>query len=718
MYMDLQIIKDIDHVLIHIDQVRSFADTSKNELGFLPAKVYFEQANRGYLWVVEDSRSSTVAGYLLFGGRYPGLKIFQLYVGERYRGKGVGEMLINELVNYGTQHFHQYISARVAVDLAANSFWNSQKFQIVSQVREEGRRAINIRMREIEGSALFGTNSSRPTADLAFIGEPILRNSLYLLDLNVYFDVVKGREHEGDAQRIFSMAMSNSIRLAVTTEFTKELEQPENRRQIDPVLRLASTFPVLPDVPRKHLDPLRNELRRLVFPNRSETRKHSKQDHSDLTHLAIAIHHKSGFITRENAILRKSEQLRKSYNIEVLSPSDFADPNYSDSRPSTDVKTHTQTAIGHIQFEQLNEGERASVEKFLVKLGLKENQLMNSVAPGDSTRKRNRIVAKYLGEICGYASWFENQTPDPTCHIYVDEASRAAELVIDNLLQLIESGHTPEKFELISLRLSQAQPRTYETVLSRGFRKFPESSQSGTILNKWSYGGLVNKSHWSRFREDFIRISGYLLPEQYPTYAELFYTGLFLRGPEGKTTTISLREFETMTSSILACEGRKYAIVPIREGYARQLFRDVHAQSELFATTEALLRPERAYFLQAGKDRVVAPDSVALFYVSGHKRGPKEVVGLARITYSETKPVEAAQISLVRQGVLEQTDLKARANSKGNITAITFDNFFELQQRVSFQQLKSIGCITGANLITAQSLSHKHFNRIVSILEE
>jgi hypothetical protein len=74
------LLKDPDVVLPYVVDVCQLADKHRVALGFLPEAVFREQASHGRLWISFDTQANALAGYLLFGGRYPNLKVTQLLV--------------------------------------------------------------------------------------------------------------------------------------------------------------------------------------------------------------------------------------------------------------------------------------------------------------------------------------------------------------------------------------------------------------------------------------------------------------------------------------------------------------------------------------------------------------------------------------------------------------------------------------------------------------
>ena len=117
----------------------------------------------------------------------------------------------------------------------------------------------------------------------------------------------------------------NFVRLAVTQEFIEELRRSSIPNPSDPLLALALSLPCLPRPPELECRGTILALQNEVFPERAALGRLSRQDQSDLVHLAHAIHHGvAGFITGEKAILRARESLRKNYGIDVLGVGEFS----------------------------------------------------------------------------------------------------------------------------------------------------------------------------------------------------------------------------------------------------------------------------------------------------------------------------------------------------------------------------------------------------------
>ena len=102
-------------------------------------------------------------------------------------------------------------------------------------------------------------------------------------------------------------------------------------------------------------------------------------------------------------------------------------------------------------------------------------------------------------------------------------------------------------------------------------------------------------------------------------------------------------------------------MVPVQERYARQLLSLVEDQRSFLADREAVLRLERAYFLAAGRHRLLPRGTLVVFYASRKRR---EAVAMARVTFSGTLTKRQAVLNLGRQGVLTEEEIEQRSNQR------------------------------------------------------
>jgi predicted nucleic acid-binding protein/ribosomal protein S18 acetylase RimI-like enzyme len=703
-------------VIAYLDQIRRLADANREALGFLPATAYEEAAMKGRLWVAVEENATTARdlhGYLFFGDRFPRLRVYQIYVCPEFRTSGTARTLIERLKGYGEDRDYLTITARVASDLRANGFWKSLGFAITGRFPGGKRgRTINRYAFALDVPSLF--NQHRPSIPPVAepVGQkihvrPILPTPVYVIDLNVLFDAVRDRD-DGEALRTLSMGFDSDIRLAVTSEFTRELQRHSRQTEKDPVLKLARALPTLPEPRRDVLDPLVAELRGQLLSTGSEkTGRRATNDASDLIHLASCIHHRVyGFITRDSAILQRADELHDRYDLRILSPADLCEPlEDSGARPERITALVGQQAI---EISAFDEPDRAHVEAFLHDLGISPDDVAACLAPGTTRFAATRSVVRAARQVVGIGTWVDRMGAgrESVAHLYADEHSQHVDRVVDHLLEHSVSRGAYGQLSRVDLKIGPGQVKIRDVAMKRGF--CPPDFKSGATseaLSKVSMKVVVTEGNWRFFRSRFRDATGRELPRDLLRYDEMVDTGVLLDSKKiPQPIAVSLFEFETIISpGALICPGRSAVMVPVQERYAHQLLSLTRSQGSLLADREAVLRLERAYFLAAGKHRLFPRGTIVVFYAS---RTRCEAVAMARVTFSDTLTKKEAALNLCRQGVLSEEEIDQRSDRRDEVATFTFDNLMPFPKGIPHRELRRLGCIGGANLVTAQKLPY------------
>ena len=269
---------------------------------------------------------------------------------------------------------------------------------------------------------------------------------------------------------------------------------------------------------------------------------------------------------------------------------------------------------------------------------------------------------------------------------------------------------------MILLQTTPEQTHTRATALLRGFVEsfFHANNEEVNSLTKFTFRGVVTKENWPDLADDFGKLTGLRLPKTIPAVKEFQNTGIAIDTPSGKPLCIlKLFDFETLISpALVLCPGRTGLIAPIRAQYAKDLFDKVHYQMDLFPAREAILHVEKAYFRFPRKINLFDSGVPVLFYLSGSGGGTKEIIGCARVTYSEVLPVDKIGLSLRRQGVLSHKELLEISDHSKNIHVFTFDNFNLFPKRIPLWFLRDKKLISKANLITVEPLSAECISQI------
>jgi GNAT superfamily N-acetyltransferase/predicted nucleic acid-binding protein len=723
----VRILKQPSQTASYVNTIQAFADSNKKAFGFLPKSAFFEQASNSRLWVAINPEKEQCMGYLMFGGRFPTFKIFQIFVSKHYRNKGIGTLLLKKFEDHAEKNNYLSINVRVAADLYSNKFWEKSGYEIVKQEKggKTTKRNINIRIKELKTQSLINLMSFHYCVDkgglqtLKRTQRPIFRSPTYVIDLNVFFDVVKKRIDYENAARLLSSGLNNEIKIYVTPEFCSELKRNKRENEHDPIYEFSLQLPTLPEIEEKDKKGLIEELKAIVFPERTDEHKQYIHHISDLLHLAYCVHHgATGFITREKAILAAADQLKDSYFIEVLSASDLSQPKMETISFNIPLSVYRdEEKISICTFE---EKQRESVEKFLISMQVKKQDVVEILHPGTNSSPRIRLYAKTGDRIIGVASWdsYTALVREKILYLYVDEDSSKADMVIDHVLEASLRGIESFCPFIMVLNTGIEQPKTISTALNRGFLSSTVDNDRShrRELSKFVFNGMLTNDIWYNFKLKFEELTEFKLPERMPTEDEFNNTGIIIKNHKGKPICLTLFDFETLVSpGIVLCPGRGAVIVPIRKKYAQNLFAIPHTQLDLFYSPEALLHIEKAYFRSYRNAAIFKQGNLILFYISGSDGGAKEILGCGRITYSENISVNKAELLLERQGALTKSELKNIANRDNIVHAITFDNYYEFNNKISFSQLKSNKLISGANLVTAELILHQELKKICEI---
>jgi GNAT superfamily N-acetyltransferase len=697
-----------DELASLIQQVKAHADAARHSLGFLPEQVYQQAALQQKILVAVASRHSgeEYSGHLLFGGTFPHLKVFQIYVAPAYRGRGIATLLIDTLVREAEALGHLSISARVAQDLReANQFWQKNGF-FLARSRLGGAstgRTINVRVRELKTPNLFTVLGRVASVDLGLEARLSERHPTYALDLNAMFDLTKQRSNADSVSRIFNAALNQVFVLRVTEEFVNELRR-SSFGEPDPILKLALTLPQFPAVPSSTLDSLTRELANEIFPARADAGRLSVQDRSDLIHLASAIHHKAaGFITSEKAILVSRRQLQSKYGLEVVGPAELAE-SITSSQWLAD-RDFRRAHGCEILVSQLEESQRTHAEQFLASQSIPTESVTAALGAGATGSLRRRLLIRTSSDILGFASWDPPHAlrDELESFVYVDEDHLGAEAILDYLIDHAIADASETGPIVISLRLHPGQALARRAAVAHGFRASEESSGSHReVLRKICVGRVVTHDNWSFVRTRIQKIARVVLPESMPEY-EGDSTSLTIGTPRGDVIRSPLAELETLLGPVLfLLPSRSGAIVPIRRRFAEELF-DSSPQRSLLPRQEAALFTERVYYSDPKTVSILKAGMPILFYESMRDKGRGTVFACGRIVRVELRTSEEVTNDLERRGVLSAKIMRAMRYS-GQVAITFFDNITKLKNPVEWQVLRQMHCIDRANLVTARTL--------------
>lgn len=703
---EFEIIDGYERTVPYLDMVREAADTHRESLGFLPTSVYDEFARRGFLYVLgKGNYQPSYAGHLLFSCSFPRAHVRQIFVLPSNRRQGLGGKLLRHLRDSLTQLGFISIFARVAEDLAdANSFWELEEFY-VQRVERGGvarNRQILVRCRELPSPQLFppsGITSLNP------LGLPPSASSdvpLFLVDLNVLFDVLPRRLRRDEAASLFQAERMNSCRLAISSEIAEELRRTAHDGKTDPMGAYISVFPTFPLADGANLSALLGELATVVFPGRDL----SEAARSDLRHLATAIEHNlAGFITNDGAILAASSEINRQHGLQVVSPAAFKVDGASVAEESTSFEVSNST----LRLSIVSSADETKVRAFLLKLKLSGSAIATTWLPHETQGRAAARMVVWKGDITlGYLAWTA-QIPGShitIARVAVDEtepdASSAGRILIMNLLEELASSG-PRR---VTLELPSNQISVRELAAGFGFRAAPGQAQ----LTKVILGRVLTPDTWGTYREELFSSSSLKLPPSMPQYRSNDQQIQVLT-PDGNQAHVSLDSLETLLAPALFClPGRPAVITPVQRRFSEILLGH-STQGSLLPHAAVSTYHERHYLSHPRTLNSFKRGTLMFFYESTKQGGRGELIAVARVRQAYLKPLTNLAADL-EQSVLTEASISEIGNS--NIKTVTvFDNIFHIAKSVPLAFLQRIGCGRPNDLISTRPISDAQLQEIL-----
>lgn len=708
--LTVELLMKRQELLPYVKQVVEAAETDRSALGWFPFKVY-EEAAVGERLIVAIARKAgeiQYAGHLLFATTFPRGHVLQIHVNSGHRRLGIAKRLLDALKELLSAFNYISISARVAEDLrTSQEFWQSQDFYAhgTTPGGKTRKRTLVLRSHELRTQQLFATSELDHRDPLGLSAETPATTKLYLLDLNVMFDLGPRRARHQDVVDLFALERLGVCRLALSTEFDAELKRSSTSGKTDPMQGLGQVFPKFAVPPDDVMEQFTKEIAPIVFPERFASGALTANDRSDLRHLATAIYHKlAGLVTSDGAIRNASAILRLRYGIEVISPSAF---NILEEL-QTGFRAVAATTRDTLELRQLPTGHEKNVRELLDRLGVAVADQSTLWAADDGVSKaRHRCIVTEDQRVVGYLMW-PSSLRSGTCDAFlaVDEhvtcAQDAARLMISHLM-----GRTRTEVQRVRLNLAPRQASVREVALEAGFT----GTDKTQALNKVSLHSVLLPRNWSKLRTELQAVSEITLPTSMPAFRAADQYVELMR-PDGQRTHLTAYALETLLSPALICmPGRPGVLVPIQRDYSEHLL-DHLEQMQLLAHSKALLFQQRHYLSAPKTLKVFERGSLMFFYESTRKKGLKAVVAVARVINSYLSAEGAVDKGDLDRSVLEAADLDAIGKSKIK-TVVVFDNLMKMNKPVPLESLKKFGCGEATQLLTSRTLTPEQIENIL-----
>lgn len=708
----IRVLTEPSAVSVFLSEVVQAADSDRDALGFFPRSVYADFCRKGQLFVALASGNTGefYAGHLLFDLRFPKAHVRQIYVPKAHRGRNIGRTLLNAMKSMLTDGQFISIHARVAEDLRdANTFWESQGFyaQRIAVGGDSRNRMIVVRAHELDTPQLFSSSGISSVDPLGLDAVDGGAKPLYLLDLNVLFDLGPRRPRHELAMSVFRAERMRACSLAVSSEIETELNRTAHDGKTDPMLSFAGTlakFSTPPDEEWARLSPM---LAALVFPERHASGALSDNDRSDLMHLATAIHHGlTGLITSDGRILDRAPELRQRFGVDAISPELFQ----VESDHTASPVVHEAHSADIIEVQAASPDDTVAIRGLLTALSIDTATQVNEWAATDAgnsaclrhVARCNGVVAGYLvlpanirgREIRAYAAVAENQR----------DAHEIAQSLLRHILSIVKSGDVGR----VRLSCPPRQASLREVAATFGYVASPSISND---LQKIVANAHLTERNWTAGRDSLAAVGKIGLPNTPLMFRHVDQQIPVIR-PDGQRVLVPLFRLESLLAPMLLClPGREGVMVPIRKQFEEHLLAD-SPQDSFLPRGKAQLAPLRHYLSDKKTLKNFARGDLMFFYEPIKNKGAGAVVAVGRVLRAYLRDESAMQAGDLAPSVLDSNQLSSIGVSKTK-TITVFDNVLRLPRPVPLHELKSMRCGEAHQLITSQRLSSEQVQAIL-----
>jgi ribosomal protein S18 acetylase RimI-like enzyme len=693
-----------------IPQIQQLADSEKEALGFLPSTAFAEAIGRGRLVaaVAQNGDVRTFAGFLLYSGVYPNAKIQQVAATPTFRRHGAASALMRALISELERLGFLSIRADVASDLPdALAFYTKHGFEKIRE-RPGGTtrgRTIIIHSRALESDSLFSAaaTNDKPAVHLSARRRNPRDVPMFVLDLNVYFDLVRDRDYSDHARRLFGEALGHTVRLAVADELVSELRRTSRCESDDPLLQMALQLPRLPKADDTKLDALAANIHETVFVKTSHKDAGTIQAKSDAKHIAHAATAKAAaFVTRDGAILAARQELFLSFGIDIATVNEVLD-----LLPAEVLRSGFAPLQGEGFQPALITGSQLA--EYFQEVNVAGATASEFTAPPSNKAVVFREAVVCEGRVVATGTFVLPRSVDPLVRmlIHVRHEHQDAELFADYLIESLirhacESG--PIAIELVHLN---GQSIVNRSATARRFHRKPGESH----FSKTAIGKPLTATTWSTAVQQIRRRTGLTLPDDLEAISKP--EGFRVTSSDSTTHQLDAQTLEDLLGpTIVVWPGREGVLVPIRKPYADELLgTSSQANFSFIHNKDASFLSRRAYINSPRSAKAMRPGSPIIFYESkrdGHGRGA--AVAIARIVSSIVVAKSLVDPKLDRRLVIDNADAFSGTD---DVLLTAFEGLIPFARPVSLKKLKEFGSFGRANLVSAIPLSSDQMTSIL-----
>ena len=640
-----------------LDAVDELMKRYSKTLGFLPLEAlrdYFKK--EGVLGA--KTSDGQLSGYLLYAAYPDYFRITQLCVLEDFRKQGIAKRLVEALK--ATTTTQKRIQLRCRRDFPAHEMWPELGFVPLDE--KPGRSAAGhllthwcLTLATDDQLSLFQAKTSEETLDV-------------VIDAQIFFDFYESdSDKTKPSKALFHDFSVDSLKLWITDELFNEIDRHHNHEQREKSRQRARDFPRIEYNPQsiEHFE----RILSILLPDNNANQK------SDIRHVAkTAASDVDIFVTKDQAILKKSKEITDLTNLRVLSPTNLIIELHELSEKQSYVSKRV-SGVG-LQWERLASGDLASLRltSFLNHQETKgkfREKLESLLASPDHNecellRSGNDILAIRV---------LTNDS-DEVLTVLLARVTRSADrslfgrfLIADALYKAME-----RKLDMVKFEASALTSSLVPDFLEIGFTKCNDS------FVRFCFPRCLS-------REEVLSRICDLSPESRSDYQD-----------------VSNLELERFCSPLSPGGEQGYFLVPIKPGYAISLVDIRHSAADLFGgKTSVLLRWDHVYYRSKTRPHMLKPPARILWYVS---QPQKQIVAVSHLDTVEIDTPKVLFKKFKKFGILKWEDIfqMCEGDPLKEIMVLKFSHTFPFREPISLDAMQTVYEEDGVGL-TLQSPS-------------
>ena len=626
-----------------LEAVDELMKQNSQTLGFLPREAlqnYLEKNN-----VIGAMSDDELVGYLLFGANKNYFRITHLCVVEEYRGQGVARLLVNELSeSVSTQ---KAIKLNCRRDYPVNNLWPKLGFVAVDEKRSRAREERfltrwHLTLAPEEQLQLFQARTSDDTLDV-------------VIDAQIFFDFYEpDNDKTKPSKTLLSDFLVDSLSLWITDELLNEINRQDNQeRRENSRNRVHNFHRVEHDL---YVVEAFCELLRGLLPCSKP------REESDVRQLAnAAASSVNTFVTRDRALLQKSNEIGELTGLEVINPVKLIMQMYELAEKQTyapdriaglnlrweRLKSDDLVSFPYSYF--LEQGERKGKFRERLERLLSEPDCFNCellkandriIAIRVLTNDINKVLASPLARVAHSADrWLYGR------FMIADTISKAVE----------------KNLEMVRFEVSSLAPSLIPDLLELGFIKRNDS------FVRFCFSRCQR-------REEVLSAIAKLYPEC-----------------TSCCQAMSNFELEQCCSPLCITPAtQEYFLIPIRPGYAISLIDTDESGYDLFGgNPDVLLLWNNVYYRSATLHRMLKPPGRILWYVSKDKQ---QIIAVSRLDEVAIDTPKELLRKFKKFGILKWHHLYEMCGKDPSkrLMALKFSHTFLFRKPVSLNEVRDV----------------------------